>query len=216
MMGVYLAIVASHDVMFRNEYNYHAYDWMSSWCCQITGVLAMTSCEVSILLVTFMSIERSIRIVFPYKVYTFNSQRAVISLICIWTIGLSIGLIPMLSKNAFGTFYGSNGVCFPLHIHDPFLPGWQYSAFVFVGVNLISMVMIALCYIAMFISIRNSQKKSNNPLTKDISFAKRFFLIVLTDAVCWIPIIVIKLLVFANITISGMSLFYHFSACVDV
>jgi hypothetical protein len=32
-------------------------------------------------------------------------------------------------------FYGTNGMCFPLHIDDPFFMGWQYSAFIFLGVN---------------------------------------------------------------------------------
>lgn len=35
------------------------------------------------------------------------------------------------------------------------------------------------------------------------SFAQRFFLIVLTDAMCWAPIMLMKLLALANITISG-------------
>ena len=32
-------------------------------------------------------------------------------------------------------FYGLNGMCFPLHIDDPFLIGWEYSAFIFLGLN---------------------------------------------------------------------------------
>ncbi len=57
-------------------------------------------------------------------------------------------------QNAFGDFYGTNGVCFPLHIHDPWMRGWQYSAFVFVCINLVAMTLITYCYVAMFISIQ--------------------------------------------------------------
>jgi len=32
-------------------------------------------------------------------------------------------------------YYGSSGLCFPLHISEPFSLGWQYSAFIFLGVN---------------------------------------------------------------------------------
>ena len=209
MMGLYLLIVASHDIMFRDQYNRHAYLWMSSWCCQATGFLAMLSCEVSIIMVTFMSVERGIRIALPYKVFNFNTPRASISLMCIWSIGLLIAAIPVTSTDIFGTFYGSNGVCFPLHIHEPYLAGWEYSCFVFIGINFIAMIVIAVCYIIMFLSIRNSRKKSTAPINMDVSFAKRFFLIVFTDALCWIPIIAIKLLVFANITISGGFLCYE-------
>ena len=34
-------------------------------------------------------------------------------------------------------FYGTNGMCFPLHIDDPYLTGWEYSAFIFLGINTI-------------------------------------------------------------------------------
>lgn len=37
-------------------------------------------------------------------------------------------------------FYGINGLCFPLYIDDPFLIGWEYSVFVFLGINLIGFV----------------------------------------------------------------------------
>ena len=57
-------------------------------------------------------------------------------------------------QTAFGNFYGSNGVCFPLHIHDPWMLGWQYSALVFVGINFLAMILICFCYAAMFISIQ--------------------------------------------------------------
>ena len=49
---------------------------------------------------------------------------------------------------------GTNGVCFPLHIHEPYADGWQYSAVVFIGVNSIAIATIVWCYVAMFISIQ--------------------------------------------------------------
>jgi len=41
---------------------------------------------------------------------------------------------------------------FPLHIHEAFPMGWLYSAFVFLGVNLLLLVMIAMLYTALLIS----------------------------------------------------------------
>ena len=37
----------------------------------------------------------------------------------------------------------------------------------------------------------------------DLTLARRFFAIVLTDALCWIPIIVIKVLALVSVSISG-------------
>ena len=36
------------------------------------------------------------------------------------------------------TFYGINGICFPLHVQRPDFVGWKYSAFIFLGVNVFS------------------------------------------------------------------------------
>jgi hypothetical protein len=38
-------------------------------------------------------------------------------------------------------YYGSNGMCYPLHITDPFSNGWQFSAMLFIGVNLAGSVL---------------------------------------------------------------------------
>lgn len=57
-MGVYLLIVGTLDVAFRDEYNRHARQWMTSWRCTAVGLLAMMSCEVSVLILSLITIER--------------------------------------------------------------------------------------------------------------------------------------------------------------
>ncbi len=47
LMGVYLFILAIHDVMYRGSYNQYSLAWMRSWKCQATGFLAMVASEVS-------------------------------------------------------------------------------------------------------------------------------------------------------------------------
>ncbi|OQR71066.1 relaxin receptor 1-like, partial [Tropilaelaps mercedesae] len=58
LMGVYLLIVGTLDVAFRDEYNRHARQWMTSWRCTAVGLLAMMSCEVSVLILSLITIER--------------------------------------------------------------------------------------------------------------------------------------------------------------
>lgn len=53
----------------------------------------------------------------------------------VWATGLLLALYPVLHWPQ-PSFYSSNGLCFPLHIDDPFTLGWQYSALVFLGINL--------------------------------------------------------------------------------
>ncbi|XP_043506330.1 relaxin receptor 1 isoform X4 [Frieseomelitta varia] len=89
-------------------------------------------------------------------------------------------------------FYGVNGMCFPLHIDDPYLIGWEYSAFVFLGLNLTGLLVIGYAYAAMFVSVWRTRHACSLSVG-DSEFALRFFLIVLTDAACWAPIIILKI-----------------------
>ena len=41
----------------------------------------------------------------------------------------------VLYWSEMGRHHGSNGLCFPLHIHEPSALGWQYSAFLYIGIN---------------------------------------------------------------------------------
>jgi len=45
-MGVYLLLIGTIDVMYRNQYNRYALSWMDSWGCRSAGFLAVLSCEV--------------------------------------------------------------------------------------------------------------------------------------------------------------------------
>lgn len=226
MMGVYLLLIATHDVVYRDQYNRHALDWMNSWGCRATGILAMLSSEVSVFILACMSVECCVAVSFPYRPPCMTRARGLGVLAALWTAGAVVALAPIFSTDpaadadaaaVFGRFYGSNGVCFPLYIHDPYAAGWKYSAFVFVGVNLAAAAVIAVCYAGMCCSVRRTRADCGrresvaaapSPLdpvgiVQDRSMAKRFLLIVVADLICWLPVIVIKMLAFADFRISG-------------
>ncbi|XP_076669230.1 leucine-rich repeat-containing G protein-coupled receptor 3 isoform X2 [Andrena cerasifolii] len=193
LMGIYLFVIALADMIFRGNYNQVAGTWMSSWACTIVGVLAMTSLEVSVLILSFMSVERYMLIVAPLKGHrTMTPQTASASMIIIWIIGITLALVPVIHWRSSTRFYGVNGMCFPLHIDDPYLVGWEYSAFIFLGLNLTGLITIGYVYAGMFASIWKTRHACSLSVG-DSEFAMRFFLIVLTDAACWAPIIILKI-----------------------
>ncbi|XP_043486966.1 LOW QUALITY PROTEIN: relaxin receptor 1-like [Polistes fuscatus] len=194
LMGVYLFIIALVDLQFRDNYNKEANSWMSSWACTFLGVLAMISSEVSVLILSFMSCERFVLIAAPLKGHhAMKPQTATASIMIIWIIGFILAVIPVIHWRNSTRFYGANGMCFPFHIVDPYSIGWQYSAFIFLGVNLLGLITIGYVYVGMFASIWRTRHAT--PLSAgDMEFALRFFLIVLTDATCWAPIIILKIL----------------------
>ncbi|KAK4871706.1 hypothetical protein RN001_015830 [Aquatica leii] len=198
LMGIYMIIIAFHDFKFRNIYNKTAHIWMSSWFCTVAGVLAMISSEVSVFLLVFMSVERLLIIAVPFGPFSsMDLTKTMTILSSIWVLGIGLAVFPILQYYSSTRFYGLNGLCVPLYITEPFFVGWKYSAFIILGINFISLVIIAVVYSVMFISIAKTRNATTLPI-KDYEFAVRFFFIVLTNGCCWFPIILVKCLVYSE------------------
>lgn len=95
LMGIYLLIIAYHDLEYRDTYHEKARLWMSSWNCVITGILGMTSLEVSVIFLVFLSVDRYFVITMPYqKCGSLNLKETWRVVFCIWCFALSISIIP--------------------------------------------------------------------------------------------------------------------------
>ncbi|KAM9087843.1 relaxin receptor 1 isoform 3-T3 [Megaptera novaeangliae] len=207
LMGIYLFLIGAFDLKFRGEYNKHAQLWMESIHCQLLGSLAILSTEVSVLLLTFLTVEKYICIVYPFRCLRPGKCRTITVLILIWIIGFIMAFIPLSNKEFFKNYYGTNGVCFPLHSEDTESIGAQiYSVAIFLGINLAAFIIIVFSYGSMFYSIHQSAitaTKVRNQVRKEMILAKRFFFIVFTDALCWIPIFILKFLSLLQVEIPG-------------
>ncbi|XP_032488629.1 relaxin receptor 1 isoform X4 [Phocoena sinus] len=207
LMGIYLFVIGAFDLKFRGEYNKHAQLWMESIHCQLLGSLAILSTEVSVLLLTFLTVEKYICIVYPFRCLRPGKCRTITVLILIWIIGFIVAFIPLSNKEFFKNYYGTNGVCFPLHSEDTESTGAQiYSVAIFLGINLAAFIIIVFSYASMFYSIHQSAitaTEVRNQVRKEMILAKRFFFIVFTDALCWIPIFILKFLSLLQVEIPG-------------
>ncbi|XP_043918389.1 relaxin receptor 1 [Protopterus annectens] len=207
LMGIYLFVIGAYDLKYRGEYNRHAHSWMDSVQCQIIGSLAMLSTEVSVLLLTYLTLEKYICIVYPFKCLAPGKCRTVSLLTIIWIVGFMIAFIPLVSKELFKNYYGRNGVCFPLHSeHTETFVVQVYSVVIFLGLNLMAFIIIVFSYASMFYSIHQTgvmTKEFSSHLKNEVTLAKRFFFIVFTDALCWIPIFVLKVLSLLEVEIPG-------------
>ncbi|KAL3221079.1 hypothetical protein MRX96_029693 [Rhipicephalus microplus] len=184
LMGVYLVTVGSLDVAFRDEYNKHAHQWMSSWHCTLCGLLAMVSCEVSVLILSLITVERYRCIKTNVRAVTVTAARYCLAIV--WLLGLGLAV-------------------FPRGQMTPSCSGGSTRPFVFLGVNFFAMVLIMGLYLSMFTIIREDRQRAR-PVTlkkqEDVVLALRFFFIVLTDCLCWIPIVIIKILALCEVRIS--------------
>ncbi|KAF8785851.1 Relaxin receptor 1 like protein [Argiope bruennichi] len=212
LMGIYLVAIGSQDLSFRDSYNKYAHAWMTSNACNACGILAMVSSEVSVLILSLITIERHRCIRTNVRVITVSGARFCLAIV--WIIGFTLALIPIFKWSEEKGFYSSNGLCFPLHIDDAYNLGYQYSAFIFFGINFTAVMLIISLYASMFYTIKRDRESARPVILKkheDTVLAFRFFFIVLTDSLCWIPIVIIKLLALAGVTIS-----HNLYACVVV
>ncbi|XP_072351885.1 relaxin receptor 1 [Scyliorhinus torazame] len=207
LMGIYLLVIGSYDLRYRGEYNRHAQMWMDSMQCRITGSLAMLSTEVSVLLLSFLTLEKYLCIVYPFSNLKPGKCRTVSILIFIWFVGFVIAFIPLMNSDFFKNYYGRNGVCFPLLSEQLETDGAQaYSAVIFLGLNLVAFIVIVFSYGSMFYNIHHTSTMAteiSNHIKKEVTIAKRFFFIVFTDALCWIPIFILKILSVRQVEIPG-------------
>ncbi|XP_075429691.1 relaxin receptor 1-like isoform X2 [Ascaphus truei] len=206
LMGFYLFCLGAFDIKFQGEYNRHAQAWMESWECKLVGSMAMLSSEVSVMLLTYMTLEKFLCIVFPFSHFQAGRGQTLCTLSAIWGLGVFIAVIPFFSYDTFGNFYGRNGVCFPLQSDSTEESGARvYSVSIFLGLNLLAFVTIVFSYSSMFNSIHNTGAKTaeRSVLSREVAIAKRFFFIVFTDALCWIPIFLLKAVSLTEAEIPG-------------
>ncbi|XP_014865872.1 PREDICTED: relaxin receptor 2 [Poecilia mexicana] len=198
LMGVYLFFVGVFDVKFRGQYNRNALLWMESVECRTIGFLAMLSSEVSVLLLTYLTLEKFLVIVFPFSNLRPGKLQTGVILSSIWLMGFIIAAVPLMNEDVFGNYYGRNGVCFPLHSDRQEKPTSKgYSTGIFLGLNLVAFLVIVFSYSSMFYSIYKTGINATDlrsRLHRDVAVANRFFFIVFSDALCWIPIFLVKIL----------------------
>ncbi|KAM9788935.1 relaxin receptor 2a [Neosynchiropus ocellatus] len=207
LMGVYLFFVGAFDMTYRGQYNRNALLWMESVECRTIGFLAMLSSEVSVLLLTYLTLEKFLVIVFPFSNLRPGKLLTGVILVSIWVLGFVIAAVPLTNEEIFGNYYGRNGVCFPLHsdmLEKPTAKG--YSMGIFLGLNLVAFLVIVFSYSRMFFSIYKTGVNATALRSRrlsDVAVANRFFFIVFSDALCWIPIFLVKVLSLLEVEIPG-------------
>lgn len=78
-----------------------------------------------------------------------------------------------------------------------------FSAVLCIGLNLVAFLIIVISYSSMFYSIYKTGINATE-LRRDVAVANRFFFIVFSDALCWIPIFLVKILSLLKVEIPGI------------
>lgn len=192
LMGIYLVLIGSVDVYYRGYYAIFSDQWKRSSLCQFCGFLSTLSSEASVFILTIMTIDRFVAITYPLRNISLKLCGAYKALTLIWISAFILASIPLMGIEYFNDFYARSGVCLPLHLTADKPAGWEYSVFVFLVLNFVSFLGIFVLYLLMFIKIRQTNTMTGvSQKSPTSSIGSRMVFIVLTDFICWIPIIII-------------------------
>ncbi|XP_071950363.1 G-protein coupled receptor GRL101-like [Antedon mediterranea] len=210
-MGVYLLVIASADAYYYGDYIDYAEKWKDSFVCSLAGFLATFSSEMSVFILTVITVDRFICIVYPFGEYKLRPKSAIRVLVLGWILVFVVSIAPIIFVKA-DKFYGANSVCLALPISHQTIPAPGYAMTFFFGVNSLSFLVMAFCYITMYVSVKKSAKnlkdninQSTDNKKKELKMAAKMAFIVFTDMACWLPIIIMGILAHSvdNLDIPG-------------
>ncbi|XP_072166950.1 uncharacterized protein [Diadema setosum] len=209
--GIFLLFIAGADLRFRGQYYQFVDSWLGSTLCSIVGFIATLSSEISVLMLTLISIDRLLAIKFPFdRNRHLGIRSAIIAILALWCAATLICCIPFMFPMTFRGFYGNSDVCvglpIALYIYSP--PGteleiegpvWILGTAIYLGLNFVCLCVIFGCYVTIFISIKRSANRSQRSQDRsgEIQLAGKMAVIVGTDFFAWFPVLVMFLVVLA-------------------
>ncbi|XP_066022382.1 G-protein coupled receptor GRL101-like [Pocillopora verrucosa] len=206
IMGIYLIIIGIKDLQWSGEYYLHDYEWRTGWFCHFNGAMSVFSSEVSVMMISLIALDRLKNIVFPYTFAKITPRQTCLMCVVIWLVGGVMAFLPLSGMHYFSEwYYGNNVVCLPLQLSPELQEGWEYSTSIFIVLNFSLFIFITVAYVAiLWKSWSSSRRLGAHGTVREIraraqsaqakrerALAKRVFFIILTDFLCWMPIIAI-------------------------
>ena len=204
LMGVYITILGVADASFRGKYLYYDEMWTHSAACKVAGFLSLLSCEVSAFIIWLITLDRFIVLHFPFSTVHFQRTSATITCVKTWLVGLLLASTPLLPMTKYWDFFGQTGICIPLPVTKQEFKGRAYSVSVFLVLNFILFLLIAVGQTFIYWSVqKNALNTDSTKTSRDRTIARRLISVAVTDFLCWFPIGFCGLLALGDIPISG-------------
>ena len=221
LMGIYMLIIASADIYFGNNFPPQADQWRNGFTCKFSGFLAMVSSEASVFFVTLISIDRLFRIKYTFSRFTLQVKSSYVITSGLWGISVVIGISALVLSVVNPDLYTMSEVCIGLplvrkktyeidrvKVGDKYRkvsvplksePQMFFSMAIFFGLNLLCFIIVAICYLQIFITVKKSSRKAGGKSDKEVKLAIKMAVIIWTDFCCWVPICILGILAQADL-----------------
>ena len=262
LMGANMLILAIADVYYGQYFPSYVHTWRHRFACKIAGFLSIFSSEGSVFFITLISIDRMLRIKYPFGGHQLKIKYGRICVALVWSMALLIGVIPISFTSDKGKFYSISEVCVGIPIvrrhltifknksteiktttissspiysnannfgveHYRYVSNFSviilesaqnitytiaenagsqvgsiYSIVVFIFVNLFCFVIVACCYVYIFVKARRTSERACGSQNRndELRLAKKMFAIVFTDFCCWVPLSFVCILTQSGVT----------------
>ncbi|XP_071485754.1 follicle-stimulating hormone receptor-like [Diadema antillarum] len=215
-MGVYLLMVASVDIHTAGEYFNYSLQWQYGAGCSVAGFISMLSSELSVFSLTVITIERWYTIIYAIDLNKrIRLRLAARIMIAGWLFAILVAVLPLFNVGN----YGITSMCLPFYVESKDGTATITYVAIVLFVNTIAFAVICLCYIKMYLTVRNPHTVMQR---KDSKVAKRMAVLVFTDFACWAPMALFGLsMVFGhhilttNQTKIFIVLFYPINSCAN-
>uniref|UniRef100_A0A4W3K5I7 Thyrotropin receptor n=1 Tax=Callorhinchus milii TaxID=7868 RepID=A0A4W3K5I7_CALMI len=212
-MGLYLLLIASVDLRTRTEYYNHAIDWQTGPGCGAAGFFTVFASELSVYTLTIITLERWYTITFAIRLdRKMRLRHAAAIMAGGWAMCFLLAVLPLAGISS----YIKVSICLPMDVGTPLAQ--TYIVLVLL-VNITAFVIICVCYVKIYVTVRSPHYK---PGSKDTKIAKRMAVLIFTDFTCLAPISFYALSAILNkplITVSNskilLVLFYPLNSCAN-
>ena len=109
----------------------------------MAGFLSLVSSEVSALVIALITIDRFLVLRFLFSDFRFEARSAQVACFSIWSVGVLLAGLPLLSLTDDWQFYGQTGICIPLPVTRSDFPGHSYKFGVMIVANFVFFVVMA-------------------------------------------------------------------------
>ena len=199
LMGVYLIIITEADTRFRGEYVLQDQEWRTGFMCHLAGFLSTVSSETSAILIFLITVDRFLAIQFPFGQHRISTSHTWQLCAAVWLTGVCIASVPLLVSD--WQVYSFNSICVGLPLNTDVYPGSGYATGIFIGVNSVLFLLIAVgqaaIYRAMWVNSKQmtlNEEQAKRRYKRDMAVARQLSLIVITDFLCWFPICIMGLM----------------------
>ena len=189
LMGIYMLTIASADVMFRGNYVWNDLSWRYGVSCKIAGILSTVSSECSVVFLFLITIDRFIAVKYPFGEIRFGKKSAIRISVFVFVTSFILAVVPLLPGSYFdGSFYSRSAVCLALPLTRDKPNGWEYSFGIFIVFNFILFVIIAVTQLVIYKEVTNPIHIRSTKKNQDLVIARKLFLVVFSDFLCWFPV----------------------------